>query len=65
MAATAEDEEEYLDDADIEDPWDRMDRLGGALQAVARNRNREKVTPARQLMESLEQRIKEADDVND
>lgn len=58
MAAVTDDEE-VLDDADIEDPWDRMDRLGGALQAVARTENREKVTPARQLLQSLEQRIKE------
>lgn len=58
MAASKQGEE-YLDDSDIDDPWDRMDRLGKALQVVASQENTEKVTPARQLLQSLEQRIKD------
>lgn len=63
--AAATDDEELLDDADLDDPWDRMDRLGAALQVVASRRNERKVTRARQLMESLEQRIKEEGDGDD
>lgn len=61
MAASKQ-SEQYLDDSDIGDPWDRMDRLGKALQVVADQENTEKVTPARQLLQSLEQRIKEQEE---
>lgn len=48
-----------LDDADLDNPWDRMQRLGGALEIVAAEQDARKVTEARQLLQSLEARIKE------
>lgn len=51
-----------LDDASIDDPWDRLRRLGGALEVIADREDAQKVTEARRLVESLEQRIQEADD---
>lgn len=59
------DTEDILDDASIEDPWRRMERLGGALEIVALQQNVEKVTRARQLLESLEQRVQEGTDGRD
>lgn len=53
--------ESVLDDASIDDPWERMQRLGGAIEVIAANQNGEKVTPARQLLESLEQQLEEAE----
>lgn len=54
-------EDEVLDDADIDDPWERAQRLGGALEIVASNQDERKLTQARRLLESLEQRIKDGD----
>lgn len=54
-------EDEPLDDADIQDPWDRMQRLGGAIEVIADRRDPRQVTRARQLLESLEMQIKEDD----
>ena len=56
MSADADDQ---LDDADLDNPWDRMQRLGGALEIVAAEQDPRKVTEARQLLQSLEARIKE------
>lgn len=54
-------DEPVLDDASIENPWERMERLGGSLEVIARNERADKVTEARRLLESLEQRIKEGE----
>lgn len=59
------DNESLLDDASIENPWRRLERLGGALEIVALQQDVQKVTQARQLLESLEQRLQEGDDGND
>lgn len=59
MSADAEGGEDLLDDADLDDPWERMERLGGAIEIVANRREERKVTQARRLLQSLEQRIKE------
>lgn len=59
------DTEDVLDDASIEDPWRRMERLGGALEIVALKQDPQQVTRARQLLESLEQRVQEGTDGRD
>lgn len=59
MSADTDRDDDVLDDADIDDPWERMGRLGGAIEIVATQRDPRKVTQARRLLESLEQRIKE------
>lgn len=51
--------EPVLDDVSIDDPWQRMQRLGPALELIALKQDPRKVTEARQLLQSLEQRIKE------
>ena len=53
------DADRQLDDADLDNPWERMQRLGGALEIVAAEEDARKVTEARQLLQSLEARIKE------
>lgn len=58
---STENDDGVLDDASIEDPWERMQRLGGALELVARERDPQRVTEARRLLESLEDRIQEAE----
>lgn len=59
MSTGADTGDEFLDDADIDDPWERMGRLGGAIEIVANEQDVRKVTQARRLLESLEMRIKE------
>lgn len=65
MATATDDEEEFLDDADIEDPWKRMKNLGPALELIADEEDPQRVTQARRLLWSLEMRIKEEADVDD
>ncbi|WP_254841102.1 hypothetical protein [Natronomonas marina] len=44
------------------DPWDRVRRLGGSLEVIAENRDEERLTEARRLLDSLEQRLTEGSD---
>lgn len=41
--------------------WSRVGEIGGALEVVAENEELERLTAARQELESLEQRLKEAE----
>ena len=59
------DSEDVLDDASIDDPWERMDRLGRSLQVIADKERADKVTGARRLLESLEDQVMEGDDGDD
>lgn len=51
--------DEMLDDSDIQNPWERIQRLGGALEIVGEREDRQKLRQARLLLKSLEQQIDE------